>query len=211
MRTRILDAAAVLFYTEGIRAVSADRIIAAAGTTKVTFYRHFRTKEDLVVAYLQAQSARIRAAAEQLSGDPCAGLLQLAEAMGAETCVPGFRGCPFINAAAEYPDAGSPVRAAVGRPPALAARRGLRPAGAPLGARRPGAARRPAADAARRRHGPRLRGRSCRASQRPCSAAGRALLSSLAATDFSRPSSRRQSPAKCDARTHLSWHRGTPG
>ena len=113
VRERILDTAAALFYSEGIRAVSADRIIAAAGTTKVTFYRHFRTKEDLVVAYLQAQSARIRAAAAGLSDDPRTGLLQLAEAMGAETCIPGFRGCPFINAAAEYPDAGSPVRAVV--------------------------------------------------------------------------------------------------
>lgn len=113
VRARILDTAASLFYTEGIRAVSADRIIAGAGTTKVTFYRHFRTKEDLVVAYLQAQSARSRAAARHLSPDPCTGLLQLAEAMGAETCIPGFRGCPFINAAAEYPDAGSPVRGVV--------------------------------------------------------------------------------------------------
>jgi AcrR family transcriptional regulator len=113
VRERILDTAAALFYLEGIRAVSADRIIAETGTTKVTFYRHFRTKEDLVVAYLQAQSARARAAAAGLSADPCTGLLQLAEIMGAETCVPGFRGCPFINAAAEYPDAGSPVRAVV--------------------------------------------------------------------------------------------------
>ena len=115
VRERILDAAASLFYSEGIRAVSADRIIAEAGTTKVTFYRHFRTKEDLVVAYLQAQSARMREAAEHLSADPCTGLLQLAEAMGAETCVPGFRGCPFINAAAEYPAGDHPVRAAVAR------------------------------------------------------------------------------------------------
>ena len=113
VRTRILDAAAFLFYSEGIRAVSADRIIAAAGTTKVTFYRYFHTKEDLVVAYLQAQSERIRTAAGNLSPDPCTGLLELAKAMGAETCLPGFRGCPFINAAAEYPDAGSPVRSVV--------------------------------------------------------------------------------------------------
>ncbi|MCC3265692.1 TetR/AcrR family transcriptional regulator [Arthrobacter gengyunqii] len=113
VRTRILDAAALLFYTEGIRAVSADRIIASAETTKVTFYRYFRTKEELVVAYLQAQSKRTRAAAENLSPDPCTGLLELAEAMGAETCIPGFRGCPFINAAAEYPDPHSPIRAVV--------------------------------------------------------------------------------------------------
>lgn len=113
VRTRILDAAALLFYTEGIRAVSADRIIAAAETTKVTFYRYFRTKEELVVAYLQGQSERTREAAAGLSPDPCTGLLELAEVMGAQACIPGFRGCPFINAAAEYPDPASPVRAVI--------------------------------------------------------------------------------------------------
>ena len=113
VHSRILDAATQLFYADGIRAVSADKIIAAAGTTKVTFYRHFPTKEELVVAYLREQSARFRARTAGLSPDPCTGLRQLAEAMGAEACVPGFRGCPFINAAAEYPQASSPVRGAV--------------------------------------------------------------------------------------------------
>lgn len=113
VRERILRRASSLFYTEGVRAVSADKIIAAAGTTKVTFYRHFRSKDDLVVAYLQEQSAGMRERAEELDPDPCIGLLQLADAMGAEACTPGFRGCPFINAAAEYPDPGHPVRAAV--------------------------------------------------------------------------------------------------
>ena len=113
VRERILRCATSLFYTEGVRAVSADKIIAAAGTTKVTFYRHFRSKDDLVVAYLQEQSAGMRGQASTLDPDPCTGLRQLAAAMGAEACTPGFRGCPFINAAAEYPDPGHPVRAVV--------------------------------------------------------------------------------------------------
>ncbi|MHA3946251.1 helix-turn-helix domain-containing protein [Cellulomonas bogoriensis] len=45
------------FYVEGIRAVSADAVIAAAGVTKATFYRHFPTKDDLVVAYLRTVAA----------------------------------------------------------------------------------------------------------------------------------------------------------
>ncbi|MBD8044551.1 TetR/AcrR family transcriptional regulator [Arthrobacter sp. Sa2BUA2] len=115
VRERLLDAAGSLFYREGIRAVSADKIIAAAGTTKVTFYRHFPTKDDLVAAYLEEQSRRIRDAAGALPDDPCEALTALASAMGEEACRPGFRGCPFINAAAEYPDPGHPVRAAIDR------------------------------------------------------------------------------------------------
>ncbi|MER1996839.1 MAG: TetR/AcrR family transcriptional regulator [Arthrobacter sp.] len=115
VRERILDAATDAFYREGIRAVSADKIIAAAGTTKVTFYRHFSTKDDLVAAYLNRQSELIREAAEHLPADPCAALETLARAMGTESCRPGFRGCPFINAAAEYPASDHPVRAAVAR------------------------------------------------------------------------------------------------
>ncbi|MDM7990209.1 TetR/AcrR family transcriptional regulator [Arthrobacter sp. zg-Y877] len=113
VRERILEQASALFYTEGIRAVSADRVIAAAGTAKVTFYRYFRSKDDLVVAYLQEQSTLMRARAADLDPDPCAGLRQFAEAMGTEACSAGFRGCPFINAAAEYTDPGHPVRAVI--------------------------------------------------------------------------------------------------
>jgi len=115
VRQRILEAAGEAFYRDGIRAVSADKIIASAGTTKVTFYRYFPTKDDLVEAYLDQESARIQEAAKRLPADPCQALAALAQAMGAEACRPGFRGCPFINAAAEYPAGEHPVRAAVGR------------------------------------------------------------------------------------------------
>lgn len=137
---RILESATQLFATASLRSVSADKVIADAGTTKVTFYRHFPTKDDLVVAYLDAQLALLRAAVEkqhaviakklaadgnQSSGEEpgstpsvtaaCATLEWLAEANGVAACRPGFRGCVFINAAAEYPAEGNPVRAAVER------------------------------------------------------------------------------------------------
>lgn len=52
-RERILLAAHDLFYREGIRATGVDKVIAAAGVTKVTFYRHFPSKHDLIRAFLE--------------------------------------------------------------------------------------------------------------------------------------------------------------
>ena len=114
-RERILSAASELFYAQGIRATSADRIIEQVGITKVTFYRHFRTKSDLVVAYLGQQSAGERGWMEGLheAGDAEATLTALAKGIGEASCSPGFRGCAFINAAAEFSDPADPVRAAV--------------------------------------------------------------------------------------------------
>lgn len=117
VRERILTSASRLFEDNSIRSVSADKVIADAGTTKVTFYRHFQSKEHLVVAYLDQQLARVQAAVERertAGGDACAVLLQLAAANGDAACRPGFRGCLFINASAEYPAVGI-VRSAVGR------------------------------------------------------------------------------------------------
>jgi len=114
---RILAAAAGLFYAEGIRAVSADRVIAAAGVSKVTFYRHFGTKDELVVAYLRAIAATERAAVDQARTEypdqPLRVLALYADSLGEQSCRPGFRGCPFINAAAEYADPAHPVRGVV--------------------------------------------------------------------------------------------------
>ena len=114
-RARILAAASELFYAHGIRATSADRIIDEVGLTKVTFYRHFRTKSDLVVAYLEQQAAGERAWIEGVrrTGDPIGTLRALATGIGAASCSPGFRGCAFINAAAEFSDPDDPVRGAV--------------------------------------------------------------------------------------------------
>ena len=116
-RERIVDAGAMLFYAHGIRAISADKIIANVGITKVTFYRHFHSKDDLVVAYLERRAAwergKILGAAETANGDADETIRIIADGIGAEACTPGFRGCPFINAAAEYADAEHPVRQAV--------------------------------------------------------------------------------------------------
>ncbi|WP_415854577.1 TetR/AcrR family transcriptional regulator [Sinomonas sp. G460-2] len=103
------------YYAQGIRATSADRIIEQVGITKVTFYRHFRSKSDLVVAYLEKQAAAERDWMKNArsNGDPIESLRALATGIGSASCSPGFRGCPFINAAAEFSDPDDPVRATV--------------------------------------------------------------------------------------------------
>ena len=117
VRDRILDAATELYYAEGIRAVSADRLIGEAHVSKATFYRHFPTKNDLVAAYLRQRSddeqAAVTAKRAELAGDPGGVLAWYADEVGTTACTPGFRGCPFINAAAEISDADHPGRAII--------------------------------------------------------------------------------------------------
>ncbi|MEV4423053.1 TetR/AcrR family transcriptional regulator [Patulibacter sp. NPDC049589] len=117
-RDRLLETASRIFYAEGVHAVGVDRVISEAQVTRATFYRHFPGKELLVEAYLRAADVDIRtrgaAAAEALgTGDPLALVRAFVAGVGDEICLSGFRGCPFINAAAEYPDPDSAVRVVV--------------------------------------------------------------------------------------------------
>jgi AcrR family transcriptional regulator len=113
-RERLLAAATELFYGEGINSVGVDRIVAAAGTTLATFYRHFPGKQDLVVAYLEAIHDSF---VERSAADDGKEGRDLITAIGAEVVAEvgheGFRGCAFINAASEFEDPESPVREAV--------------------------------------------------------------------------------------------------
>ena len=113
---RILDTANALFYEDGIRNVGVDRIIAASTVTKATFYKHYRAKENLIVEYIQGRHDSVRANVEALvarASTPEGALRDFVAAVAAEIASPGFRGCPFINAAAEFPNAGHRVRQVV--------------------------------------------------------------------------------------------------
>ncbi|GLY90934.1 TetR/AcrR family transcriptional regulator [Actinoallomurus iriomotensis] len=112
-RRRILDTAAALFYAEGIHAVGVDRVIAEAGVAKATFYHHFPSKDELVRAYLQEQSDRVHATTVPRGDTPQDRILSVFDDLGDFICGPGFRGCAFVNAAAEYPDPDHPVRRVV--------------------------------------------------------------------------------------------------
>jgi AcrR family transcriptional regulator len=109
-RQRLLEVAGRLFYAEGIHAVGIDRIIAEAGVAKATLYAHFSGKEELVAAYLGERSDRwasdVAARVEPLSpGSPERALAPF-DLLAERVTVPGYRGCPFINAAAEFPPPG---------------------------------------------------------------------------------------------------------
>ncbi|WP_250007593.1 TetR/AcrR family transcriptional regulator [Actinoplanes sp. M2I2] len=111
-RTRLLNTAIKIFYAEGIHSVGVDRIIAEAKVTRATFYRHFPGKEDLIVAYLrevhQMDRSRVEAAITA-DASPVEPLLAIAGSIAENIQSPGFRGCAFLNAAAEYPETGHPV------------------------------------------------------------------------------------------------------
>lgn len=115
-RARLLSTASRLFYTEGLHAVGIDRIIATASVTRATLYRHFPSKDDLVVAYLNQADEVIRArvsAAGTQGGSTDDTIRAVARFIADDIQGPGFRGCAFLNAAAEYPDPEHPVHRAV--------------------------------------------------------------------------------------------------
>jgi AcrR family transcriptional regulator len=104
-RARILDTATRLFYARGLRAVGVDTIIAESGVAKATFYKHFPAKDDLVVAYLdrvdEMWTGQLHAAAEAAGPAPADQLVGLFGALDSACRRDGYRGCGFINAAAE--------------------------------------------------------------------------------------------------------------
>ena len=107
-RERILLTAHDLFYRDGIRATGIDKIIAGSGVSKVTFYRHFPSKNDLILAFLVYRHRRWLdwfVDALQRHGGAGAGLTAVAAVMAEWFENPAFRGCAFINTAAELGEA----------------------------------------------------------------------------------------------------------
>lgn len=115
-RERLLATAGDIFYREGIHAVGVDRLVSEAGVTRATFYRYFPSKDDLVRAYIEREDAALRelfAAAGAAADDPGDLPEMILQGIAADVSQHHTRGCPFINAAAEFPDATHPVRLAV--------------------------------------------------------------------------------------------------
>ncbi len=115
-RARLLSTASELFYAEGLHSVGIDRIIATAAVTRATLYRHFPSKDDLAVAYLTQADEAIRTrvnAARTQDASPDDTVRAVGHIIADHIQSPGFRGCAFLNAAAEYPDPAHPVHQAV--------------------------------------------------------------------------------------------------
>ncbi|MEW2114771.1 TetR/AcrR family transcriptional regulator [Streptomyces sp. NPDC005474] len=117
-RQRLLRTAGQLFYAEGIHQVGVDRLVAEAKITNATFYRHFRSKEELAVAYITGVDEAIRAQINALAAaetSPVEILSGIGVSLVDQMRSPGYRGCAFVNAAAEFPDPDHPVHRAVVR------------------------------------------------------------------------------------------------
>jgi AcrR family transcriptional regulator len=123
-RQRVLATAAALFFRDGYRAVGVDRIVAESGVGKMTLYRHFPSKDDLVVASLRESDEKFWAWFDAASAGPASArerLLGVFRALEKLVSSPACYGCPFLNAAVDFAEPGHP-----GHQVALAHKQGVR-------------------------------------------------------------------------------------
>ena len=116
-RDRLVVTAVEVCYRNGFNAVGIDQILAQAGVTKSTFYKHFESKDDLLLAAIRLrddwETQAWTSAVEKLVGDdPKAQLLAMFDVLDRWFNDPDFGGCIFINAAAEYPNPHDPIHQA---------------------------------------------------------------------------------------------------
>lgn len=114
VRDRVLTTAADLFYRLGVRAVGVDLITERAGVAKTSLYRHFKTKDDLIAAFLRREDEDFwghwDGVAKAHEADPRAELDAHLTWIGERIARPNYRGCPQLNVAAEFPEADHPAR-----------------------------------------------------------------------------------------------------
>jgi AcrR family transcriptional regulator len=114
VRERVLQTASELFYRRGVRAVGVDLVVEEAGVAKTSLYRHFRTKDDLIAAFLAREDEEFWATwdrvAEREQDDAARELEAHLDWIGERIERPHYRGCPQLNVAAEFPDRDHPAR-----------------------------------------------------------------------------------------------------
>ncbi len=114
VRERILRTASELFYREGARAIGIDLVIERAGVAKASLYRHFRTKDDLIAAFLEREDADFwghwDTVARAHADDARRELDTHMQWIGERVARPNYRGCPQLNIAAEFSDPAHPAR-----------------------------------------------------------------------------------------------------
>ncbi|GHD42352.1 TetR family transcriptional regulator [Thalassobaculum fulvum] len=117
-RDELVDTALRLFYTQGFNATGIDKILSEAGVAKMTLYKHFRSKDELILAVLHRRDEQFRnwlmGEMERASANPRERLLAMFDAIedwfqGRAFKGLGFSGCAFINAAGEFGDQNHPA------------------------------------------------------------------------------------------------------
>jgi AcrR family transcriptional regulator len=116
-RERILDAAYELFSRNGIQAVGIDAVISRSGVARQTLYRHFASKQDLVLAFLERREDQwtrrwLEDEVCQRATEPTSRLLAIFDVFDQWFGRPDFEGCSFINVMLEHPDPADPVHRA---------------------------------------------------------------------------------------------------
>lgn len=114
-RDELVQKALTSFYRGGFHAIGMDRLAKETGVSKTAIYKHFRTKEDLILATLRLRDEQfrnwLRRRVEALAPEPEGQLLAIFDALGEWFEEPGFRSCMFIKASSEYQDNTHPIHA----------------------------------------------------------------------------------------------------
>ncbi|SHL69820.1 TetR/AcrR family transcriptional regulator [Roseibium suaedae] len=114
-RDELVRKALTVFYRDGFHATGMDTLVLETGISKTTMFKHFRTKEELILAVLRLRDENFRnwlmRRIADLSPSPAGQLIAVFDALGEWFAEPDFRGCMFIKAAGEYPEAGHPIHA----------------------------------------------------------------------------------------------------
>jgi len=112
-RDELVRKALSIFYRDGFHATGMDTLAAETGVSKTSMYKHFRTKEELILAVLRLRDEqfcnRIFRRMEELADTPRAQLLALFDALAEWFAEPGFQGCMFVKASAEYQKPDHPI------------------------------------------------------------------------------------------------------
>ena len=118
-RDDLIKSAARLFYHEGFHATGVDRILEVSGVAKMTMYKHFRSKNDLIVAALdrwnELKREELDDAIKQAEDSPRSRLLAAVQHIADETRSEDFNGCVFFHAVAEFPEQDHPAHRAAER------------------------------------------------------------------------------------------------
>lgn len=112
-RQKILDTASELFYQKGSQNVGINEVIAASGVAKRTLYRHFSSKDELILEVMKQRATQwllwFENAVADRGNTPKERLLATFDVLQGWYAEPNFRGCPFINAVLEIADASHPA------------------------------------------------------------------------------------------------------
>lgn len=112
-RDELVEKATAIFYRNGFQATGMDRLVTETGISKTSIYKHFKTKDDLIIASLQLRDTFIRGwlfrRMEELAATPLEQLIAMFDALDEWFHQPDFHGCMFAKACSEYQDPEHPI------------------------------------------------------------------------------------------------------